>query len=278
MTIDTAAIEVSLTDDQVRHWNEQGFLTLPKIFDDQELELLRKHCAQVLEGVYELGRPPLTDPFLWRRDPKATQLIDNPHWADSVVAAAAMNQLIGGLAAKLLGTQTVRLWATQFLHKPPGGLENGIVGWHQDYDYWECVTPPRLLTAWIPLDDVSAENGTLSLIPGSHLAGHLRIRSFLDPNLHEQRQLIQASIGEVAAQCLTMQAGQVSLHHCLTLHASGPNLSEKPRRALTVHMMAGETVYRSQTACDAHPNVFLLGASSGSPFVGRHFPTIAQVT
>ena len=39
---------------------------------------------------------------------------------------------------------------------------------------------------------------------------------------------------------------EVSFHHCLTLHGSGPNLSDAPRLCVIAHMMPGDTSYRKQ--------------------------------
>ena len=47
---------------------------------------------------------------------------------------------------------------------------------HQDYTYWQCVTPD-LITIWIPLDDVTIDNGCLQYIPKSHKSGLVNLDS-----------------------------------------------------------------------------------------------------
>lgn len=42
-----------------------------------------------------------------------------------------------------------------------------FLSFHQDAEYWD-ILPKNLVTAWIPLQNVSPENGCLRLIPGSH--------------------------------------------------------------------------------------------------------------
>ena len=40
---------------------------------------------------------------------------------------------------------------------------------HQDSEHWSSVTPHRLISLWIPMVDVSHKNGTLYVVPKSHL-------------------------------------------------------------------------------------------------------------
>jgi ectoine hydroxylase-related dioxygenase (phytanoyl-CoA dioxygenase family) len=49
---------------------------------------------------------------------------------------------------------------------------------------------------------------------------------------------------------LRMKAGQISFHHPLTLHGSGPNQTAKPRRSIAIHMMSGKTRYNGNVS---HP-------------------------
>ena len=69
-----------------------------------------------------------------------------------------------------------------------------------------------------------------------------------------------------------LREGEVSFHHCLTLHGSGPNLSDTARLCLIAHMMPGNTSYRKHA--QYHPNMVFLGpdARSGQPFAGPYWP------
>ena len=66
--------------------------------------------------------------------------------------------------------------------------------------------------------------------------------------------------------------GEVSFHHCLTLHGSGPNLSDTARLCLISHMMPGDTSYRESE--QYHSNMLFLGpdARPGQPFAGPYWP------
>jgi ectoine hydroxylase-related dioxygenase (phytanoyl-CoA dioxygenase family) len=43
---------------------------------------------------------------------------------------------------------------------------------------------------------------------------------------------------------MNLPKGHVSVHHCRTIHGSGPNLSDRPRRAIAVHMQDEANHYR----------------------------------
>jgi hypothetical protein len=39
--------------------------------------------------------------------------------------------------------------------------------------------------------------------------------------------------------------GHLSFHHCRTYHGSGPNRSDRPRRAISLHLQDGANAYRA---------------------------------
>ena len=56
--------------------------------------------------------------------------------------------------------EEVRVEDPQWFNKPPG--TNNVTPPHQD-NYYFCLAPSNVVTVWMALDDVDAENGCLLL-------------------------------------------------------------------------------------------------------------------
>lgn len=253
-------------------WLAEGLWISEISLPDSFLPTLRQHADETMRGKFDLGRSPIVDPWRRKSDAGALQLVDNPHWADSVIRDLATSKIIGQAAALLTQSPQIRLWACQLLYKPGGGSIAGAVGWHQDMEYWQCAEPANLLTAWVPLDDCSQDNGGIQYIPGSHKLGVIGMASFLNSDLEAQNERLRRTIGDFYLFRPNVRAGQICFHHCLTLHSSRPNFSKEPRRALSIHLMPGDTRYRSGSPADRHLNVKLLQGKPGELFAGEYFP------
>jgi phytanoyl-CoA hydroxylase len=100
------------------------------------------------------------------------------------------------------------------------------VPWHQDNGYTP-VEPEEYVTCTVALDDATVENGCLWIQPGSHRAGTLphRQTDFFFQIGYE---------GEARGEPCEVQAGEVLVFSSLTLHRTGPNNSDGPRRSWVI--------------------------------------------
>lgn len=107
------------------------------------------------------------------------------------------------------------------------------VAMHQD-NFYVQAEPETCVAAWIAVDDCDAENGALSVVPGSH-RHDLACPGEADPALSFTRALV-AIPDELYAEQTVLRAGDVLFFHGSLLHGSGPNTStERFRRALILH-------------------------------------------
>lgn len=107
----------------------------------------------------------------------------------------------------------------------------GPIVLHQDFPYWEHMTPVahRMATAMIFLDDASRENGCLEAAPGSHTVGKQKQRGVegfgaleMDVEAFDTARLVP----------LEVPAGTVVFFGAFLVHRSLPNTSDRDRRAL----------------------------------------------
>ena len=78
----------------------------------------------------------------------------------------------------------------------------------------------------------------------------------------------QANVEVVPVEVPT---GAVSFHHCATWHASAPNPSTIPRRAIAVHYMPAHTRY---VAAGSHVMDTRITVSDGDVLAGEYFPVV----
>ena len=182
--------------------------------------------------------------------------------------ALLTNAAIGAIAALLCG-EDVRLWHDQLLYKPPSDASDPkSVGWHTDHGYWRTCTSDNLLTAWIPFTDMDTSLGTISFIEGSlnwPMNNHLDFFSSDLDGLEKKFNTGGADIKKVPA---ILKCGQVTFHHCRTIHGSGPNTTEQPRRSIALPLQPASNRYQAAYQDDhliSHPNDDLTRLSNGKP-------------
>ena len=259
-----------LNDDQIAFFNENGYLAGVKMLDDEQVDFLRKELTEIADAnhpahslYYEFNSNESSDPSTilfhalgaWRIGPGFHDVLWNPRF---LVAAS-----------QLLGNVPVRFWHDQLFWKP--AKKGGVVAWHQDYSYWTRTKPVAHLTCWCGLDDATKENGCLQYIAGSHkwgllpkpvLAGDIQgIKDFL--NDEQKQQFEHPQFAEV-------KAGEAIFHHSLTLHGSGENKSDKPRRAFVINAFAdGVTSDSNDPLLEGVPVV-----EKGKKMQGQFFPLL----
>jgi ectoine hydroxylase-related dioxygenase (phytanoyl-CoA dioxygenase family) len=260
----------------VDFFEQNGFWIAPQIIDAQRLEVLRRHMTLIYNQNYETGRAPYN---FWQPGSGSLRKTDNVHWSDFTFRDLALDPVIGEIAAALLRTPIIRLWHDQLLFKP--GLKPGTeptpanVGWHQDYHYWQCAQAPSFVTAWVAFDDVDLSNGCMHVVKGSNHWGLVDVNNFFEQDLQKQEATMTIPADTTFEPVpLIMKAGQVSFHHAMSLHGSGPNNTRRPRRSIAIHLMAGDTRYRAGTRADDHMNVQLFKPQDGDIFQGSMFPVL----
>ena len=141
------------------------------------------------------------------------------------------------VVADLLG-DTVVLRHSHLFAKLPGDPKR--VSWHQDASYWP-LTPSRVVSAWLAIDDTDVDNSAMQVIGGSHHHAQL---TFQDSTAAENNVLVQtvdnaADYGDPPV-ALEMWAGQISLHSDWILHGSEPNRSNRRRCGLATRYLSAD--------------------------------------
>lgn len=127
-------------------------------------------------------------------------------------------------------------------------------GWHQDVRYWS-FEKPELVNVWIALGDERPENGGLFLIPGSH-------RWSYQAEMFDQEKFFRTDRPEnlpllAEAQPAELNAGDVLLFHCLTLHSATRNQTRDPKMSVVFTFRGGDNRPRPGTRSAASPELNL---------------------
>jgi phytanoyl-CoA hydroxylase len=210
-----------ITADQARSYDEQGFLVLEDVFDDQELAELDRALAPGDRLVRDLLEQ-LPGGRLSVAGTDTQVVAPNQVAGSETLLGFCRHPVLTDLCLDLIGPD-VRLYWEQSVFKQPHSAEPVL--WHQDNGY-TYVEPQSYLTCWIALTDATTDNGCISVVPGVHTGGTLRHRT--------------TPIGEECwgdwdrAVDVPVRAGSVVAFSSLTPHATRRNLTDRVRKAYIV--------------------------------------------
>ncbi len=156
------------------------------------------------------------------------------------VANLAMAPGVINAATRILGPD-ILLWNSFVPIKAPGS--EGHFAWHQDATYWYLTPVEGVVTIWVALSDVSPGNGGMSFMPGSHLLGQLPHEMTTDnKSMLRRGQRVLNDIDEQNAVPSTLEPGDASIHHPLTLHGSAGNPSDQWRMAVSLNFVSADAI------------------------------------
>ena len=227
------------TDADVASYREHGFWISPEIIPADVLDAAELGMKRHYAGDLDADWPVIATDW---QDGDGDGLRKNDYASLRVreLAQLVHTPLIAATAARLSGADSIRLWHDQLLYKPvsrPGATAN--VGWHTDRQYWQSCSSVEMLTAWVGFHDVDETGGSVSFLDGSH-RWDLTGLDFFDQDLGSIEAVVRRSGYAFDKRPVTLRRGQVSFHHSKTIHGSGPNHADRPRRSLAIHLQPAD--------------------------------------
>jgi phytanoyl-CoA hydroxylase len=266
----------ALSESQVAAFRHDGFLVLPDFVD-------RAACLALRERAIELARmhvPPPDQATVFTADGRALHAAEQyfltsgeaircffekdafgddgrlrsdahlclnklghaMHDLDPVFDAFSHTAALAAVADGI-GMRDPRLLQSMYIFKQ--ARIGGEVVCHTDHTYlW--TEPGSVVGFWFAIDDATTENGCMWALPGGH---RLPVKARSKLNAARTATVLEVfdpapypSDGLVA---LEAKRGTLILLHGALPHRSGPNLSDKPRHAYTLHAIDGTADYLS---------------------------------
>lgn len=223
---------VRLSKEQVQSYKDDGFVLVKGLIDPAFCERLREDADYVLNLANSQGDD---INVLWKGnftsdEDRARQRINgvhDVHFHSAVFSRLAMHDPMLDVVEQLIGPD-IHLHHTKLFLKP--AREGGSFPMHQDHPYFPHALH-TMMAAIVHITGATEEMGCVRVVPGSHKKGPMEC----EPG-HFYLPTADWPVNQ--AQPCPAEAGDVLFFNYLTVHGSGPNVSDNPRYTVLYQMRA----------------------------------------
>lgn len=235
---------MSITADQVRQFETDGFLVLPDLISAEEVALLKTELDRVCRA---------DDERIVRERSGGPRIVYGLHDCDGPTGSKAYDAL--ARSPRILGPVKDILKEDVYVYHTKANTKEAIDGaiyeWHQDYTNWNIMdgTPKHdILTVMVMLDSSTELGGCLYFVKGSHKLGIVRpdvdddavaaaIQRVVDhgePMRVPKEKMIEIVKEHGEPVPIVGQPGTVAIFHGDMVHGSGHNMSIHSRWVLYI--------------------------------------------
>jgi ectoine hydroxylase-related dioxygenase (phytanoyl-CoA dioxygenase family) len=229
---------MKLTENELSFFEKEGYLLLPNLFSESEIERLNKETIPLM-----LRDSP---DVIWEEDNKSVRALMGCHFKSEFFKLLVRQSRLLSPTMQVLESEA---YVYQFKINLKSAFKGEIWPWHQDYIYWhelDGMPTSRSLNVTVFLDDCTEFNGPLWFIPGSHSEGILRPSAnrrkdgdwsqdvAADLSFKVDEATVSRLVDRGGIVSPKGKAGSVLIFHPNILHASLPNISPFERKILIV--------------------------------------------
>ena len=212
-----------LTTDQIDNYRNKGYISPVSALTSNEAKEIREEIEKI-EKNWPGALDGINRNYIHLISPLLNKVCLNKNILDCVESIIGKNILICG--------------TTLFIKEKN---EKGFVSFHQDAKYIG-LEPNNWVTVWLAVTDSNEKNGCMRMLPGSHKDSlKYHEQKFDENNLLTRGQTIE-NVSFDKTDPIILKAGEISLHHPLTVHGSGLNYSDDRRIGFVIQSYIGTNV------------------------------------
>jgi phytanoyl-CoA hydroxylase len=265
---------------QREQYEIDGYTVVPKVLDASEVARILARARAIAHGEYPaaarssvmrdihfakglLPMPEDPERALWK--------IMNADRYDPVLREAMRSPGLLDAVSGLLGDDLLA-FLFMLIYKPPQ-VPDSVHPFHQDGLYFQFEPHDLVAGAWVALDPVDEDNGTLCVVPGTHrlpITGHevipgVNAGAFGAAGVEGSADMLAKSV------TLPLEPGDCVLFHPHLYHRTGGNRTDRHRRVFTIHFASA----RCRSLTPTQPDVYAFTLVRGSTQPGGLQPAAA---
>lgn len=233
---------MQLDAEQLRRFDEEGYLFLPDCFSDEEVAVLRHEA----ERIYASDRKEV-----WREKTGAPRTAFAAHTYNEAFRLLGAHPRLIRPVEQLLGE---KLYMHQYKVNAKAAFDGDVWQWHQDYGTWardDGMPEPRAMNIAVFMDEVMPINGPLMLVPRSHKLGVLKAGHDLQTTSYPlwtlDRETVTRLVEHGGIVAPAGRPGGVLMFHGNLVHGSAGNITPYPRRIVYLTLCAVSNYIRTPT-------------------------------
>lgn len=236
-----------MTDAELARYQEQGYLLYENAFSPEEIESLKAQMPSLMADV--------SPRRVLENDGRTVRSVHGSHEINQAFGVLTRLPRVLRRAERVLGSQ---VYVHQFKVNVKAAFDGEVWKWHQDFIFWlkqDGMPEARCINAFVFLDDVTAFNGPLFVVPGSHRGGVIDVSSGVenrdwtasfsaDLKYAIPRTVLEEHVHIGGMASITGRAGALLFTDPNLLHCSPPNMSPSNRSLVIVTYNSVENALR----------------------------------